>query len=265
MPWPIVGSISTIVTCAPAASSHSAVSQPVALPPTTTTRSPGSTLTRPCRISWASSDARPADARDRRDQRLGAGGDDHDVGRLARRPSPASPRPRCGPRTPSSASRARLVVAEVAAPRACSARAQATSSLPPSSLVALPDRDVVAAQAGDPRRLHARRARCRRPSRAADRAAGSTRPRRARGPTSGLTAQRAASAARDEVDAGVAGDAGPDRRRARPPRPCAASPGRRSARGRCAIRSASPSASTSRRASGSSSRPTAITGTVTAP
>ena len=245
--------ISRIVTSAPAASS-SAVSQPVALPPMTPRarrRRPDASRRSAC-ASWTFG---PADAGDRRDQRLGAGGHDDDVGR------------RRGDRVgvdldadvdldAELAQQARLEVAEAQhlalarrqrrRPRACR---RAARRAPRSRR-----RGRAGARSAPP---PCPPGRCRRPSRGAASAAGSTPSRLA----AGLRVDRAAGplAAADEVDAGVAGDARPQLVEL----PCSTLRGQSgsaiSARP-SGTRSASPAATTCAASAGSSSRPTAITG-----
>ena len=175
MPCPTVGSISTIVTSAPAATSHSAVSQPGGA-----AADHGDALARVDRDAAVEDllrvdHVRPADARDRRHERVGARRDHDDVGA-----PPATvvgrPRRRCGSRRRARED-ARLVVPERRAPSSCSARARrrrasrrARRRAPRSRR-----RGRGGARSAPPPCLPAR---CRRPSRAAA-------PRRARAPSCG--------------------------------------------------------------------------------
>ena len=205
---------------------------------------------------------RRADAGDRRDQRLGAGGDQR------RRPGAAAATTlgrdvgvevdldaELGqPRAPGSRGSAapRACSAPARRPRACrraaSSRSQIETSWPRSRAIR-----AASMPAGPLPTTITRRG-----ARPARHRPGELAP--------GLGVDRAARdlAAADEVDARVAGDARPQL--VEPPvlRPCAASPARRSACGRAGPGRRRRSRSRRRRSAGSSSRPTAITGTSTA-
>ena len=129
-PRPTYGSISTIVATAPLAASHSAVSQPVALPPMTTMRSPVGHVDAAVEDLLRVEHGRAVDAGDRRDQRVGARGDQDRVGvlRLDRGRVDVDARVDLDAHL---AEDPRLVVAELVA-RVCLLGAlAATSSLPP--------------------------------------------------------------------------------------------------------------------------------------
>ena len=204
---------------------------PVALPPTTTT---SSSAARPQLVragsAWASCTMRGADAGDRRDQRLGAGGDHDHVGRLRRDRLRRDLGVRGGSRRRAPSSRRAWKSRKRSTSRLLGAR-PATSSLPPSWSSRSQIETSCPRSARDPRRLHARRA-------AADDhhapRRGSRRSDAPRQLAPGLGVDRAAARPRR-------GRRGPRTRcrrctgAARPAgraRPCAASPARRSARGR---------------------------------
>jgi hypothetical protein len=149
-------------------------------------------------------DERGADAGDRRDQRLGAGGDEHRV----RRDRRDRLRRDVGIEVDLDAELvqpARLEVTE--AQHLALARRQAGDlELAAEAVAALPDRDVVPAQLRDPRRLHAGRAAAddHHPARVLGRR---DRPREL-APGLGIDRAPRHLTAADEVHARVAGDAG---------------------------------------------------------